>query len=67
VHGMADDNVLFQHSTALMKASQDANRPCERMTYPGGKHGLVRRADQGPHALSTILAFFKRTLKADAP
>lgn len=67
VHGMADDNVLFQHSTALMKALQDANRPFELMTYPGGKHGLVRRADQGPHALSTILAFFKRTLRADAP
>ena len=67
VHGMADDNVLFQHSTSLMKALQDANRPFELMTYPGGKHGLIRRADQGPHAISTILSFFKRTLKADAP
>ena len=67
VHGMADDNVLFQHSTALMKALQDANRPFELMTYPGGKHGLIRRADQGPHAISAILAFFKRTLRADGP
>ena len=62
VHGMADDNVLFQHSTLLMKALQDANRPFELMTYPGGKHGLVRHADQGPHALHTIVEFFRRTL-----
>jgi dipeptidyl-peptidase 4 len=64
VHGMADDNVLFENSTRLMKALQDANRPFELMTYPGGKHGLVRHADQGPHALGTILAFFQRTLGA---
>ncbi|MEN9705107.1 MAG: hypothetical protein RLZZ393_986 [Pseudomonadota bacterium] len=63
IHGMADDNVLFQHSTALMKALQDANRPFELMTYPGGKHGLVRHADQGPHALNTLIDFFKRTLQ----
>ena len=62
IHGMADDNVLFQHSTLLMKALQDANRPFELMTYPGGKHGLVRHADQGPHALQTIVEFFRRTL-----
>jgi dipeptidyl-peptidase-4 len=64
IHGMADDNVLFQHSTLLMKALQDANRPFELMTYPGGKHGLVRHADQGPHALGTIVDFFRRTLAA---
>jgi len=34
------------------------------MTYPGGKHGLVRHADQGPHALHTIVEFFQRTLAA---
>jgi dipeptidyl-peptidase 4 len=65
IHGMADDNVLFQNSTLLMKALQDADRPFELMTYPGGKHGLVRHADQGPHALNTIVEFFRRTL-ADA-
>ena len=42
----------------------DANRPFELMTYPGGKHGLVRHADQGPHALHTIVEFFRRTLAA---
>ncbi|RYZ65096.1 MAG: S9 family peptidase, partial [Proteobacteria bacterium] len=62
MHGMADDNVLFTHSTQLMKVLQDARRPFELMTYPGGKHGLVRNADAGPHALQTLLDFFERTL-----
>ena len=62
IHGMADDNVLFQNSTLLMKALQDANRPFELMTYPGGKHGLIGHADQGPHVMNAILRFFKREL-----
>jgi dipeptidyl-peptidase-4 len=62
LHGMADDNVLFQNSTLLMKALQEADRPFELMTYPGGKHGLIGHADQGPHALNAILNFFKREL-----
>jgi len=62
IHGMADDNVLFTHTTQLMKVLQDANRPFELMTYPGHKHGLVRRADAGPHALQTMLDFLARVL-----
>ena len=63
IHGMADDNVLFSNSTALMKALQDANRPFELMTYPGGKHSLIRHQDAGPHTLHQILGFFDRTLQ----
>jgi dipeptidyl-peptidase-4 len=59
---MADDNVLFTHSTALMKALQDANKPFDLMTYPGGKHGLIRHQDAGPHVLNAIRRFFQRTL-----
>jgi dipeptidyl-peptidase-4 len=62
IHGMADDNVLFTHSTQLMKALQEARRPFDLMTYPGGKHGLVRHADSGPHALQALLDFFARVL-----
>ena len=65
IHGMADDNVLFQHSTLLMKALQSANRPFDLMTYPGGKHGLTRHSDQGPHALSAVLRFFERELRPE--
>jgi dipeptidyl-peptidase-4 len=63
IHGMADDNVLFQHSTLLMQSLQSANRPFDLMTYPGAKHGLTRRADQGPHALNAVLRFFERELR----
>ncbi len=40
VHGMADDNVLFSNSTALMSGLQKRGQPFELMTYPGAKHGL---------------------------
>lgn len=62
IHGMADDNVLFTHSTRLMKVLQDAQRPFELMTYPGQKHGLVRHSDAGPHALQTMFDFLERVL-----
>ena len=41
IHGMADDNVLFSNSTALMSALQKRGQPFELMTYPGAKHGLA--------------------------
>ncbi|MCB1692489.1 MAG: DPP IV N-terminal domain-containing protein, partial [Pseudomonadales bacterium] len=44
IHGMADDNVLFTHSTKLYKVLQDANIDFEIMNYPGAKHGLAGRA-----------------------
>jgi dipeptidyl-peptidase-4 len=62
MHGMADDNVLFTHSTALFKKLQDLNEPFEIMTYPGGKHGLLRHADMGRHGYMTVKNFFDRTL-----
>jgi dipeptidyl-peptidase-4 len=67
IHGMADDNVLFTHSTALMKALQDANRPFELMTYPGGKHGLTSHQDTGVHVFGQMLQFFDRELKSQQP
>jgi dipeptidyl-peptidase 4 len=67
IHGMADDNVLFTHSTALIKTLQDANKPFELMTYPGGKHGLIRHQDAGPHVMGEIYRFFERELKPARP
>jgi dipeptidyl-peptidase-4 len=64
VHGMADDNVLFTHSTSVMKALQDANQPFELMTYPGGKHGLIRIPETGRHYYEMVLRFFKERLAA---
>jgi dipeptidyl-peptidase 4 len=64
VHGMADDNVLFTNSTALMKKLQDEQKPFDLMTYPGGKHGLMRQSVMGLHATSAIVRFFDRELGA---
>ncbi len=63
VHGMADDNVLFTHSTALMKRLQDLQKPFDVMTYPGAKHGLIRQSATGQHALAQVERFFKRELQ----
>jgi len=62
VHGMADDNVLFTHSTKLMHALQARAFPFELMTYPGEKHAI---AGSGPrlHAYRSIVAFLDRHLE----
>jgi dipeptidyl-peptidase-4 len=67
MHGMADDNVLFTHSTTLFKKLQDLNTPFEIMTYPGSKHGLLRHAQTGPHAYMTVKRFFDRTIGRQGP
>ena len=61
MHGMADDNVLFTHSTKLFKALQDRNKPFEIMTYPGSKHSLAERS-VSIHRYGVIERFFARTL-----
>jgi len=61
-HGMADDNVLFTHSTVLYKKLQDLDKPFDVMTYPGSKHGLLRHADTGPHAYAMVKRYFDQHL-----
>ncbi len=60
IHGMADDNVLFSHSTKLMSDLQKRATPFELMTYPGAKHGL-RGADL-LHRYRLTESFFARCL-----
>ena len=62
MHGMADDNVLFLHSTKLFRRLQDIGKPFDVMVYPGAKHGLIRQHD-GRHAFATILNFFNQSLR----
>ena len=62
MHGMADDNVLFLHSTKLFRRLQDLGKPFEVMVYPGAKHGLIRQHD-GRHAYATIKRFFDENLR----
>ena len=63
IHGMSDDNVVFDNSTALMAKLQAAAVPFEAMVYPGFGHRVA-----GPgvsvHLWRTIEAFLERQLTA---
>ncbi len=61
IHGMADDNVLFTNSTALMGDLQQRGVPFELMTYPGAKHGL--RGRDALHRYRLTESFLARCLK----
>jgi dipeptidyl-peptidase 4 len=61
IHGMADDNVLFTHSTQLMQLLQDLAIEFELMTYPGEKHAISGDG-QRVHVYKTITGFFDRHL-----
>jgi dipeptidyl-peptidase-4 len=63
VHGMADDNVLFTHSTELMNRLQQRGTAFDLMTYPGGKHALAQPWMK-THVYKAIAAFFDRHLKS---
>jgi dipeptidyl-peptidase-4 len=56
VHGMSDDNVVFQNSTELYARLQQAKKPFEMMAYPGATHAI---AGEGPqtHVWTTIIRF----------
>ena len=59
MHGMADDNVVLEHSTAFMAEMQAKARPFEVMLYPGQTH---RFAGEGTnvHEWRTIERFLQR-------
>ncbi len=61
MHGMADDNVLFDNSTLLMRELQRLRMPFELMLYPGAKHSLQER-DVAIHRFDTILEFLDRSM-----
>lgn len=56
VHGMADDNVVFENSTALIAELQGANVPFEMMLYPGYTH-RVSGEKISPHFYNTVFRF----------
>jgi len=64
LHGMADDNVVFQNSVRLMGALQSQGSKFELMTYPGEKHGF-RATEAKIHRDKEILDFFNRHLKGE--
>ena len=64
MHGMADDNVLFSHSTLIMSELQKLGKTFDLMTYPGAKHSMQER-HVSIHRFTTILEFFTRHLQAE--
>jgi len=60
IHGMADDNVVFEHSSALIAKLQGEAVPFEMMLYPGHTH-RVGGPKVGTHLWESIFAFLRRS------
>lgn len=59
VHGMADDNVLYNHSLILYQKLQESGKLFDIMAYPGAKHGIRRKKEWQIHYENTIYQYFK--------
>lgn len=58
IHGMADDNVVFENSSELISVLQESNTPFEMMLYPGYTH-RVSGEKIGPHVWNSIMRFLQ--------
>jgi len=58
IHGMADDNVVFENATEVIAAMQEANVPFEMMLYPGYTH-RVSGEQISPHRYNTVFRFLE--------
>ena len=63
LHGMADDNVIFENSTRLIAQLQKKAIPFEMALYPGERHSAPGSKTKGLSVLKTHLEFFGRKLK----
>ena len=61
IHGMADDNVVLEHSTVMMAKLQGGGVPFELMLYPGQTH-RVGGPGVSVHLWETILGFLDRSM-----
>lgn len=66
LHGMADDNVIFENTTRVINALQENSQPFEMMLYPGQRHG-VRGNPRQLQQWRTYLDFLDRTIGSRAP
>ena len=65
IHGMADDNVVFENSSALIGRMQGEAVPFEMMLYPGYTH-RVGGPKVGVHLWETIFGFLDRNMPEKA-
>ncbi|PAX09480.1 S9 family peptidase [Sphingomonas lenta] len=63
IHGMADDNVFLDNTTAFAAAMQREARPFEMMLYPGQTH-RVGGPGVSAHLWRTILGFLDREVRS---
>ena len=61
IHGLADDNVVFDHSARMMAALQKSGRPFDTAVYPGQTHAIRDPALQ-LHMWEATMAFLKQHL-----
>jgi dipeptidyl-peptidase-4 len=61
MHGLADDNVLFDHTVKLTDALVLQSKPFDLMAYPGRAHGIAGREAQ-LHVWRMIERFLTRTI-----
>ncbi|MEO5640338.1 MAG: DPP IV N-terminal domain-containing protein [Sphingomicrobium sp.] len=66
MHGMADDNVLFQNSTEFMAKMQEEKIAFETMLYPGKTH-FISGPNVSVFLYQTIERFLARNGVAPAP
>ncbi|MDE1468351.1 DPP IV N-terminal domain-containing protein [Aurantiacibacter sp. D1-12] len=59
IHGMADDNVVFENATEIISVMQENNVPFEMMLYPGYTH-RVSGEQISPHRYNTVFNFLER-------
>ena len=58
IHGMADDNVVFENATEIISVMQENNVPFEMMLYPGYTH-RVAGPQISPHMWNSIFRFLE--------
>ena len=64
MHGMADDNVVFENSSMLIAKLQGEAVPFQMMLYPGYTHRVVG-PKIGVHVWETIFAFLDKAMPAN--
>jgi dipeptidyl-peptidase-4 len=65
LHGMADDNVIFENATRVIDALQASSTQFEMMLYPGQRHG-IRGNERQLQQWRTYLDFLDRTIGSRA-
>ena len=56
IHGILDDNVLFQDTARLMQSLINEGKYFDLMAYPRDDHG-INKATSRPHVFATIMRY----------